>query len=60
MTGYVALLLKGIYGTLPEKSQEILRRVEVNAQTLLELINNILDLSKLSADRMEFSRERLP
>ncbi len=34
--GYVALLLKGAYGTLPEKAREILGRVQTNAGTLLE------------------------
>jgi CheY-like chemotaxis protein len=57
ITGYVTLLLKGIYGPLPEKPKQILSRVEANATSLLELINNILDLSKLSADRMPVSLE---
>jgi signal transduction histidine kinase len=57
ITGYVALLLKGIYGPLPEKSKGILDRVQTNANSLLELINNILDLSKLSAEKMPISIE---
>jgi len=57
MTGYVELLLRGAYGKIPERAREILNRIEVNAGTLLGLINNILDLSKLSAERMGLSPE---
>lgn len=57
ITGYVALLMKGIYGAIPERANGILDRVQINANSLLELINNILDLSKLSADKMSLSLE---
>jgi len=50
--GYTSLLMEGIYGPLSEKQDQSLKRIETNAKNLLQLINNILDLSKLSAGRM--------
>jgi len=50
--GYTSLILDGVYGQIPDKAQQALGRVGTNAKNLLELINNILDLSKLTAGRM--------
>ncbi len=50
--GYTSLILDRVYGEVPEKQEKGLRRVEVNAKNLLQLINNILDISKLNAGRM--------
>jgi PAS domain S-box-containing protein len=51
--GYSELLLSGLYGELSEKQQERLTRVFKSGQNLLEIINDILDLSKIEAGRME-------
>ncbi|MBI4395502.1 MAG: response regulator, partial [Elusimicrobia bacterium] len=50
--GYTALLLDEAYGALAEKQAQGLKRIEANAKNLLQLINNVLDLSKLAAGRM--------
>jgi signal transduction histidine kinase len=50
--GYTSLLLDGIYGNLTEKQQSVLKRVGTNANNLLHLINNILDISKLTAGKI--------
>ncbi len=50
--GYTSLLMDGIYGTLTEKQQSVLKRVGTNANNLLHLINNILDISKLTAGKI--------
>jgi CheY-like chemotaxis protein len=50
--GYTSLLIDGVYGGLSEKQEQSLKRVDTNAKNLLQLINNILDLSKLAAGRM--------
>lgn len=47
--GYTELIADGIYGTLPEKTQAVLKRVESNGRHLLGLINAVLDLSKIEA-----------
>jgi signal transduction histidine kinase len=58
--GYVSLLLDGAYGSLEEKQRQSLGRVDVNARGLLQLINNILDVSKVGAGRMELYIETFP
>ncbi|HVO32913.1 MAG TPA: response regulator [Elusimicrobiota bacterium] len=50
--GYASLMLDRLYGDLLPKQEQGLKRIETNARNLLQLINNILDLSKLSAGRM--------
>ena len=50
--GYSSLLLDKVYGEISPKQEQGLKRIETNGKNLLQLINNILDLSKLSAGRM--------
>jgi signal transduction histidine kinase/HAMP domain-containing protein len=53
--GYTELILDRIYGDLPEKIQEVLERLEKNGRHLLNLINDVLDLSKIEAGRLTLS-----
>jgi signal transduction histidine kinase/HAMP domain-containing protein len=53
--GYTELILDKIYGEVPEKIQEILERLEINGSHLLNLINDVLDLSKIEAGRLSLS-----
>ena len=51
--GYSELLLEQRYGDLNEKQIDRLSRVYKSGKSLLDLINDILDLSKIEAGRME-------
>lgn len=51
--GYSELLLSGIYGDMSDKQQDRLERVHMSGRHLLDLINDILDLSKIEAGRMQ-------
>jgi len=53
--GYTELILDKIYGDVPEKIQEILERLEKNGRHLLNLINDVLDLSKIEAGQLKLS-----
>ena len=51
--GFTELLCKG-YGT-PEMQKQYLDSIAFSGKMLMELINDILDLSKLEADKMQFT-----
>ncbi len=55
ITGYTDLLLQGVYGPLTEKQVERLTTVRRNSTHLLNLINDVLDLSKIEAGRVDLS-----
>ena len=53
--GYTELILDNIYGDVPEKIHDVLGRLEKNGRHLLGLINDVLDLSKIEAGRLNLS-----
>ncbi len=53
--GYTELILDEIYGAVPDKIGEILERLEHNGRHLLNLINDVLDLSKIEAGQLELA-----
>jgi len=57
--GYSELLLTGMYGELNEKQTSRIDRVHASGKHLLELINDVLDLSKIDAGQMSLSAEAL-
>jgi signal transduction histidine kinase len=55
--GYSTLLIDNIYGPLNEKQREGLQRTLRAARHLLELVNDVLDLSKIEAGKIELSMQ---
>jgi signal transduction histidine kinase len=53
--GFTELILDNIYGKVPEKIQDVLERLEKNGRHLLNLINDVLDLSKIEAGQLTLS-----
>jgi CheY-like chemotaxis protein len=53
--GYSELLLNGTYGQLSPKQVDRLSRVNNSGKHLLDLINDVLDLSKIEAGQMVLS-----
>ncbi len=51
--GFTELVIRGLSGPLNDKQKHQLTRVHANSVHLLGLINDILDLSKIEAGRME-------
>jgi signal transduction histidine kinase len=57
--GYTEMVLSGTYGPLTDRVRDRLNRVYRNGQLLLEMINDVLDLSKIEAGEMRLSLEPL-
>ena len=57
--GYTDLLLDGIDGRVNEEQEKSLRKIATNAGHLLQLINDILDMSKIEAGRIELDIKEL-
>jgi PAS domain S-box-containing protein len=51
--GYSTLILENIYGPLNEKQAEGIQRTHKAAKHLLELVNDVLDLSKIEAGKID-------
>ena len=55
--GFSRVLLQGKEGSLPEGVQRYVDRIRVNGMHLLSLINQILDVAKVEAGRMELEED---
>jgi signal transduction histidine kinase len=60
IVGYSELLQDGIVGELEARQLEMVERISQVAGHLSQLVNDILDLAKLDAGRMEFHLEEVP
>ncbi|WP_077341185.1 response regulator [Pseudocolwellia agarivorans] len=54
ISGSLGLMLGGVTGELPEKAKELLVIANNNSESLIHLINDILDIEKMSAGKMSF------
>jgi len=57
--GLAEVMEKGIYGALNARQSQALQMIQGSGAHLLELINDVLDLSKLEAGKMELQLEPL-
>jgi PAS domain S-box-containing protein len=55
--GFAEVLLDGTYGALNDKQADCTRDVLAGGRHLLALINDVLDLSKIEAGKMDLQRE---
>ena len=53
--GFNEMLLGEVYGPVPQDMREPLNDIQASGKHLLRLINNVLDLAKIEAGRMELS-----
>ncbi len=57
--GYTDLLMDGVDGPINEDQEKSLRKVANNARHLLQLINDVLDISKIEAGKMKLSPKEI-
>jgi signal transduction histidine kinase len=62
MIGYVQLLEDGLYGAMTDKQKEVMKTLGLQANTLLRLVRQLLDVSRFEAGggRLEPRRLALP
>jgi signal transduction histidine kinase len=53
--GFTEMILDDLYGEIPADLKEPLADIQTNGKHLLRLINDVLDLSKIEAGRMELA-----
>ena len=53
--GYTELILDNIYGDVSKKVRDVLTRLDKSGRHLLDLINDVLDLSKIEAGQLLLS-----
>ena len=53
--GFTEMIVDDLYGEVPAELKEPLTDIQTNGKHLLRLINDVLDLSKIEAGRMELS-----
>lgn len=59
MKGALKMASSGMVGEVPEKMQDLLNMANRNTDRLVTLINDILDLEKIEAQKMTFNLEHL-
>jgi len=59
ISGYAELILMGIGGDIDPDTLEDIQAIYDNSQHLLRIINNLLDISKIEAGRMELEMEEV-
>ncbi len=56
--GFTSVLLEDLAGVVNDEQSELLNIVNACGHQLLELVNDIIDISKIEADKMDVSIER--
>ena len=56
--GYISMLLEGTYGRLSERVRRPLRNVYKSNERLIGLVNNLLNVSRIEAGKIEMKLER--
>lgn len=57
--GYTDLLLEGAGGALREDQRRYVRRITASSKVLLSLVHDLLDMSRMSANKFELDREAI-
>lgn len=57
--GFISLMLEGSYGKVDPKQKEIINKVYQSNERLINLVEDLLNLSRIESGRMEYSYEKV-
>ncbi len=57
--GFVSLLLEGSYGEISKEVQEVLNKVYLSNERLIELVEDLLNISRIESGRIEYKFEKV-
>ncbi len=57
--GFISLLLEGSYGKIDEKPKDIINKVYQSNERLIDLVEDLLSLSRIESGRMEYKFEKV-
>ncbi|MDZ4765611.1 MAG: ATP-binding protein [Chloroflexota bacterium] len=55
--GFTGIMLQGMSGTIDDRAKHMLNRINANGQRLLTLIDDVLNIAKIEAGRLELAQE---
>jgi len=56
--GYISMILEGTYGKISPKVKEPMRKVYISNERLINLVNNLLSISRIESGKMGMSLEK--
>jgi signal transduction histidine kinase len=59
ITGVAEVMIEGVFGDVTEEQRKWLLRLQDNGRTLIALVNDFLDVSKLESGYVDIKREKL-
>lgn len=57
VTGVAEVMMQGIFGSVTEEQTKWLMRIQTNSRSLVEIVNDFLDVSKLESGYVDVKRE---
>ncbi|KKQ89380.1 MAG: PAS/PAC sensor signal transduction histidine kinase [Candidatus Curtissbacteria bacterium GW2011_GWC2_38_9] len=55
--GYVSMIQEGTFGVVPQKIRDVLSKVYLSNERLINLVNDFLNLSRIESGRMKYNFE---
>lgn len=57
--GFSELILDGMFGPVTDQQKKYLNRIDVNCETMLSLINNLLEISAIESGKLKLSLKEI-